>query len=169
MALPCACCSAPAYLRPEHPRLKKLPEDPKGRQFLQLNHYRRERTAVHVYLLSGTRFTGRVRSFDVHTLLLETQQGEMAIYTHAISTIEPAAARGRKPAPSGRRPEPATQTDAPRRWARPQAQLGGDGRPWDIEDEVQEDRAPAPSVPTAPAAPTVTIVRRRSRLLPRSE
>ena len=76
----------------------KIPADPKSRQFLQLNRYRRERLTVHVYLLSGTRFTGRIRSFDVHTLLLETQQGEMVIYTHAISPIEQAAAaRGRPP------------------------------------------------------------------------
>jgi host factor-I protein len=80
----------------------KVPEDPKNRQFLQLNRYRRERTAVHVYLLSGTRFTGRIRSFDVHTVLLETQHGEMVIYGHAISTIEPATGqRGRRPAGPG--------------------------------------------------------------------
>ena len=82
----------------------KAPEDPKNRQFLQLNRYRRERTAVHVYLLSGTRFTGRIRSFDVHTLLLETQHGEMVIYGHAVSTIEPATTvRGRRPGPGAPR------------------------------------------------------------------
>jgi host factor-I protein len=147
----------------------KVPEDPKNRQFLQLNRFRRERTAVHVYLLSGTRFTGRIRSFDVHTLLLETQHGEMVIYGHAVSTIEPATAqRPRRPAPGG---------SAPRRteggWrgeGRGGADLPREAPSVRAPDEEAADAAPAPaSEPRAPtpAAPTVTIVRRRSRLLPR--
>lgn len=152
------------------PRVK-APADPKSRQFLQLNRYRRERTAVHVYLLSGTRFTGRIRSFDVHTLLLETQHGEMVIYGHAISTIEPATGvRTRRPGPAG--PHRRAEAGAPRRdadvhWgsARPDVVERPDhddpGHP-DVELPQGGPRAPAP------AAPTVTIVRRRSRLLPRS-
>jgi host factor-I protein len=153
----------------------KVPDDPKNRQFLQLNRYRRERTAVHVYLLSGTRFTGRIRSFDVHTVLLETQHGEMVIYGHAISTIEPATAqRGRRPPGAGgppRRAEGGHRRDGEGGGYRRDA---GEGRGWPAEprpapqdaglpadDAPQEQRAPAP------AAPTVTIVRRRSRLIPR--
>ena len=144
------------------PRLK-APEDPKNRQFLQLNRYRRERTAVHVYLLSGTRFTGRIKSFDVHTVLLETQHGEMVIYGHAISTIEPATAqRGRRPPPGAggpRRAEGGPRRDEARGWGgEPQAPR---------EDPDVELPPPAEARPPAPAAPTVTIVRRRSRLLPR--
>jgi host factor-I protein len=144
----------------------KAPEDPKNRQFLQLNRYRRERTPVHVYLLSGTRFTGRIRSFDVHTLLLETQHGEMVIYGHAISTIEPAAAvRGRRPAGPPRRADGGPRRDAePRGWTgepretREAAEGGGEGMP---DVQLPEPRSASPTVPT------VTIVRRRSRLLPR--
>jgi host factor-I protein len=146
----------------------KAPEDPKNRQFLQLNRYRRERTPVHVYLLSGTRFTGRIRSFDVHTVLLETQHGEMVIYGHAISTIEPATAqRGRRPGGPG---------GAPRRaeggYHREGEPRGGFGERRDAPrslppdlDSPQDDGPPAE--PARPPAPTVTIVRRRSRLLPR--
>ena len=143
----------------------KVPDDPKNRQFLQLNRYRRERTAVHVYLLSGTRFTGRIRSFDVHTVLLETQHGEMVIYGHAISTIEPATAvRGRRP-PMGaggpRRMEGGARRDEGRDW-------GGDAREPAAPRVDPDVELPAPAEPrAAPAAPTVTIVRRRSRLLPR--
>jgi host factor-I protein len=147
----------------------KVPEDPKNRQFLQLNRYRRERTAVHVYLLSGTRFTGRIRSFDVHTLLLETQHGEMVIYGHAISTIEPATAqRGRKPAGAGgppRRAEGGFRRDAESRggWSGE----GRDGsRAAPTEPRSPDDDA-LPAGPARAPAPTVTIVRRRSRLLPR--
>ena len=147
----------------------KIPADPKNRQFLQLNRYRRERTAVLVYLLSGTRFTGRIRSFDVHTLLLETQHGEMVIYGHAVSTIEPATGmRGaRRPGAPGAprradgggfRRDPAWRDDPPRRaLPDPSADRGDDP---DVELP--------PAVEPRPTAPTVTIVRRRSRLVPRS-
>lgn len=182
----------------------KIPADPKSRQFLQLNRYRRERLTVHVYLLSGTRFTGRIRSFDVHTLMLETQQGEMVIYTHAISTIEQAAAvRARRPADdgprrsssdaSGRRAPSgfgAESDDAPPRSPRIfQSRLGmidrnagstdaGGGfqrRAWSSSGrgasmEMPPDRDPDVELPSAgfakAPAPTVTIVRRKSRLIP---
>jgi host factor-I protein len=149
----------------------KVPADPKSRQFLQLNRYRRERTSVHVYLLSGTRFTGRIRSFDVHTLLLETQHGEMVIYGHAISTIEPATAvRARRPGPVGahRRLDAGgarREADAP--WASPRPDVLERPGPEDAGDPDVELPQGGPRVP-APAAPTVTIVRRRSRLVPRS-
>lgn len=151
---------------PAQSRLK-VPEDPKNRQFLQLNRYRRERTAVHVYLLSGTRFTGRIRSFDVHTVLLETQHGEMVIYGHAISTIEAATAqRGgrRPPGPGGpRRAEGGPRRDEGRGWGggEPREQAPAEDPDVELPPSMEPPRAPAP------AAPTVTIVRRRSRLLPR--
>lgn len=144
----------------------KPPADPKNRQFLQLNRYRRERTAVHVYLLSGTRFTGRIRSFDVHTMLLETQHGEMVIYGHAVSTIEPATGmRGRRPGPPGgaRREGPPRRDDGGWRDGPPRRPPPDPADPGDAPDAD----APPPE-PRAPAAPTVTIVRRRSRLVPRS-
>lgn len=182
----------------------KIPADPKSRQFLQLNRYRRERLTVHVYLLSGTRFTGRIRSFDVHTLLLETQQGEMVIYTHAVSTIEQAAAvRARRPAGDGPRRSSADapgrrslgglgseSDDAPPRSPRIfQSRLGmldrnagsPDGvgtfqrRAWSTSGrgapmEMPPDRDPDVELPSAgfakAPAPTVTIVRRKSRLIP---
>ncbi len=171
----------------------KIPADPKSRQFLQLNRYRRERLTVHVYLLSGTRFTGRIRSFDVHTMLLETQQGEMVIYTHAISTIEQAtSARGRRPsvgAGAGERRSSGADRDAdgappltPRIF---QSRLGfserSPGRPergalherraWSSSPlEMPPARDPDVELPAGgvfkPPAPTVTIVRRKSRLIP---
>jgi RNA chaperone Hfq len=155
------------------PVLKQPPVDPKSRQFLQLNRFRRERTMVHVYLLSGTRFTGRIRSFDVHTLLLETQHGEMVIYGHAMSTIEPAVGvRGRRPGGPPRRDD---QGGPPRREG---GRRDADGEPFDRHDTPRRLPAdsgdpdvglPAPPADPRPAAPTVTIVRRRSRLAPRPE
>ena len=151
--------------------MKQPPVDPKSRQFLQLNRFRRERTLIHVYLLSGTRFTGRIRSFDVHTLLLETQHGEMVIYGHAVSTIEPATTvRGRRAGPGApRREGGGFRRDgggAPRRdtgdrpWSAPRDAAPG------FDPELDGDVV-LPSEPRPPVTPTVTIVRRRSRLLPR--
>lgn len=123
--------------------------------------------SVHVYLLSGTRFTGRIRSFDVHTLLLETQQGLMVIYTHAISTIEQATAVRAKRAPGApsRRPEGSD-------WRPSDRSLPGESRRWNSPLEMPPATDPDVELPAAgfarpaPAAPTVTIVRRRSRLVP---
>jgi host factor-I protein len=151
----------------------KIPADPKSRQFLQLNRYRRERQTVHVYLLSGTRFTGRIRSFDVHTLLLETQQGEMVIYTHAISTIEQALPQrgARRPAGGGMPRRAEGGAPGPGRFGErsERSPLLANRRSWDAEampDSDPDVELPRTPVRTAPAAPTVTIVRRRSRLVP---
>jgi len=144
----------------------KIPADPKSRQFLQLNRYRRERASVHVYLLSGTRFTGRIRSFDVHTLLLETQQGMMVIYTHAISTIEQAVAQRPRSRTMG--PRRAEAGSAPMRHA--ERSGGYQRRTWDPAEMPRDDpdvELPAnPPLRNVAPVPTVTIVRRKSRLVP---
>ncbi|MFQ5766475.1 MAG: RNA chaperone Hfq [Acidobacteriota bacterium] len=44
-----------------------------------------------VFLNNGKRLTGRVRSFDTFTLLLETGSGEQIIFKHAIATVGPQA------------------------------------------------------------------------------
>ena len=48
---------------------------------------RREKTAVVVYLLNGAKLTGRIRSFDKFSVLLESGSQEQLIFKHAISTI----------------------------------------------------------------------------------
>ncbi len=60
-----------------------------------LNAARKERTLVTVYLVSGVKLTGRIRSFDKYSLLLESNSQEQLIFKHAISTVvlpRPAAA-----------------------------------------------------------------------------
>ncbi|HEV2883739.1 MAG TPA: RNA chaperone Hfq [Pyrinomonadaceae bacterium] len=48
---------------------------------------RREKTTVVIYLLNGAKLTGRIRSFDKFSVLLEAGQHEQLIFKHAISTI----------------------------------------------------------------------------------
>ena len=52
-----------------------------------LNTARKERTNITIYLLSGVKLTGRIRSFDKYSVVLETNNQEQLIFKHAISTI----------------------------------------------------------------------------------
>ncbi len=52
-----------------------------------LNSVRRDRRQVTIYLLSGVKLTGTVRSFDKFSLVLESGHQEQLIFKHAISTI----------------------------------------------------------------------------------
>jgi host factor-I protein len=64
------------------------------------NQARREKRRLAVFLTTGRRITGRIRSFDRFTILMETAQGEQMIFKHAIATVgpvaAPAAGRGRE-------------------------------------------------------------------------
>ena len=51
------------------------------------NVARKEKTVVTVFLGNGKKLTGRIKSFDKFTLLLDSHQGEQIIYKHAISTV----------------------------------------------------------------------------------
>ncbi len=52
-----------------------------------LNSARKERTQVTVYLTSGVKLTGRIRSFDKYSVVLESNSQEQLIFKHAISTV----------------------------------------------------------------------------------
>ena len=59
------------------------------------NQARREKRRLAVFLNTGRRLTGRIRSFDKFTILLETAQGDQIVFKHAISTIGPVVAPAR--------------------------------------------------------------------------
>ncbi len=52
-----------------------------------LNTARKERMSITIYLLSGVKLTGRIRSFDKYSVVLEANGQEQLIFKHAISTI----------------------------------------------------------------------------------
>jgi host factor-I protein len=60
---------------------------PQNIQDAFLNTVRREKTSVIIYLLNGAKLTGRIRSFDKFSVLLESGSQEQLIFKHAISTI----------------------------------------------------------------------------------
>ena len=51
------------------------------------NDARKAKTSVTVFLNNGKKLTGRIKSFDKFTLLLENHQGELMIFKHAVSTV----------------------------------------------------------------------------------
>jgi host factor-I protein len=52
-----------------------------------LNTARKERLSITIYLLSGVKLTGRIRSFDKYSVVLEASGQEQLIFKHAISTV----------------------------------------------------------------------------------
>jgi len=52
-----------------------------------LNTARKERINITIYLLSGVKLSGRIRSFDKYSVVLETNNQEQLIFKHAISTV----------------------------------------------------------------------------------
>ena len=52
-----------------------------------LNNARKDKSNITIYLLSGVKLTGRIRSFDKYSVVLETNNQEQLIFKHAISTV----------------------------------------------------------------------------------
>lgn len=52
-----------------------------------LNTVRKDKSAITIYLVSGVKLTGRIRSFDKYSVLLENNSQEQLIFKHAISTV----------------------------------------------------------------------------------
>src|ERR1700754_3780740 len=67
-----------------------------------LNTVRKDKSAVTIYLVSGVKLTGKIRSFDKYSVLLENNAQEQLIFKHAISTV--VSTRGGLP--HGDRPHP---------------------------------------------------------------
>ena len=73
---------------------------PQNIQDAFLNTVRREKDTVTIYLMNGAKLTGRIRSFDKYSVLLESASQEQLIFKHAISTVQHA----RRPAGEHRSP-----------------------------------------------------------------
>ena len=60
---------------------------PQNIQDAFLNTVRREKATVMIFLLDGAKLTGRIRSFDKFSILLEAGSQEQLVFKHAISTV----------------------------------------------------------------------------------
>ncbi len=115
-------------------------------QFTTLNKWRRERAMLEVYLVNGQRLVGRVRSFDRFSMLLEMPQGGCFVFHHTVSTLQPAAKGGRRPAPA--RPGGTDRRDS-----------------GDAPAPIREANEPPPRAARPGAAPEVKISKRTRRTI----
>ncbi len=117
---PCCNLLATARFINSTPGFSSMSDGKQAPQNIQdafLNTVRREKTSVIVYLLNGAKLTGRIRSFDKFSVLLESGSQEQLIFKHAISTISQSRrAHRRTPFASHHRSQPA-------RRPRPRCQL----------------------------------------------
>ena len=74
-----------------------------------LNTVRKDKSPITIYLVSGVKLTGKIRSFDKYSVLLENNAQEQLIFKHAISTV----VSGRAPHGEGRTEPRASGTGAP--------------------------------------------------------
>jgi host factor-I protein len=66
-----------------------------------LNTVRKDKSPITIYLVSGVKLTGKIRSFDKYSVLLENNAQEQLIFKHAISTV----VSGRMPSHAELRPD----------------------------------------------------------------
>ena len=79
-----------------------------------LNHLRREKLSVTVFLMSGVKLTGRIKSFDKYAVILESGQRDQLIFKHAISTVvtsKTAAVASGPPSSPSEPPSPAAKPE----------------------------------------------------------
>ena len=74
-----------------------------------LNTARKDKCVITIYLLSGVKLSGRIRSFDKYSVVLDTNNQEQLIFKHAISTV----VMSRPPHPAERHVEPRSAADSP--------------------------------------------------------
>lgn len=91
-----------------------------------LNTLRRDRINVTIYLMGGVKLTGKIKSFDKFSVVLESGNLEQLIFKHAISTISVPRGAVHHPRPEGMQHQQYQQ--------HPQAQTA---------------QSPAPAVPSA--------------------
>ncbi len=60
---------------------------PQNIQEAFLNTARKEKIFLTIYLMSGVKLSGRIKSFDKYSVILETNSQEQLIFKHAISTV----------------------------------------------------------------------------------
>jgi host factor-I protein len=74
-----------------------------------LNNARKDKTFLTIYLMSGVKLSGRIKSFDKYSVILEASNQEQLIFKHAISTV----VISKSTHSSGPHPAPGTPGPAP--------------------------------------------------------
>jgi host factor-I protein len=74
-----------------------------------LNTARKDKSPITIYLMSGVKLSGRIRSFDKYSVVLETNSQEQLIFKHAISTVVIARGPHHMDRPAGEHRPPASE------------------------------------------------------------
>lgn len=69
------------------PAMEKQATTQQNIQEAFLNNARKEKTYLTIYLMSGVKLSGRIKSFDKYSVILEANNQEQLIFKHAISTV----------------------------------------------------------------------------------
>jgi host factor-I protein len=122
-----------------------------------LNQLRKNATPVSVFLMTGERLDGHIKSFDIYALSMNCPEPRLVVKS-VIATVQPAPKRARK-APSKR--------PAPRENKRPMPNVP---REHDrlIADRPREDRLLAPDEPRAPRKAPEVVTKRRRLTIPKT-
>ena len=78
-----------------------------------LNTVRKDKSPITIYLVSGVKLTGKIRSFDKYSVLLENNAQEQLIFKHAISTVVSGRPTAFGDARGETRSTPSAHTEAP--------------------------------------------------------
>jgi host factor-I protein len=79
--------SGQGVVGPVPEKREKMEKPPQNIQDGFLNTVRKEKLTVTVYLLSGVKLTGRIRSFDKYSLILESNGQEQLVFKHAVAIV----------------------------------------------------------------------------------
>jgi len=52
-----------------------------------LNNARKDKIFLTIYLMSGVKLSGRIKSFDKYSVVLETNNQEQLIFKHSVSAL----------------------------------------------------------------------------------
>jgi host factor-I protein len=74
-------------ISPTGPKEMNMEKLPQNIQEAFLNAARKDRVFLTIYLMSGVKLSGRIRSFDKYSVVLESNNQEQLIFKHAISTV----------------------------------------------------------------------------------
>src|ERR1700727_829906 len=75
-----------------------------------LNTVHKEKSPITIYLVSGVKLTGKIRSFDKYSVLLENNAQEQLIFKHAISTVVSGRVGPHTESRADSKPEPRSQS-----------------------------------------------------------
>ena len=52
-----------------------------------LNNVRKDKALTTIYLMTGAKLTGKIKSFDKYSVILESNNQDQLIFKHAISSV----------------------------------------------------------------------------------